>query len=206
MSCKVLEKRIPEESAGTVGVAAGRVRVVEYTEVDAAHRGAREADGSLRFWAASIAMHVLDLGLVREVGSSPARWLPLHASAKKIPCIDPEGNPVVPVAPNGYKLERFIFDALGAASDVALLEVRREEEYSPIKSPTGEFTPEAARRALSARAESWLRSAGVAGIEPGEIIELDHARIDGESDARRTGLRHVSEANDWILLGGGETR
>jgi UDP-N-acetylglucosamine/UDP-N-acetylgalactosamine diphosphorylase len=205
MSCKVVEKATPDETAGTVGLREGRTVVVEYTEIDRAHREAREPDGSLRFWAASIGMHVIDLDLVERVGSHPRRWLPLHASAKKIPQLDPTGRTdrtVVPDSPNGYKLERFVFDALGAAETVALLEVERSQEYAPIKRPAGEHSPETARAALSACARRWLEAAGIGGLAPGEPIELDHARIDSERDAAGAGIRSVSEAPGWILRGG----
>jgi UDP-N-acetylglucosamine/UDP-N-acetylgalactosamine diphosphorylase len=137
MSCKVLAKRTPDERAGTVGTAGGRVRVLEYTEVDPWHRDQRDPEGALRFWAASIGIHVLDVGFVRRVAADAERALPYHASPKRITGLDAGGRPLVPSAPNGYKLERFVFDALPEARAVALLEVRRHEEYSPIRNRSG---------------------------------------------------------------------
>jgi UDP-N-acetylglucosamine/UDP-N-acetylgalactosamine diphosphorylase len=203
MSCKVVAKVGPDENAGTVGLLGGRVRVVEYTEVTEPIREAREPDGGLRYWAASIGMHVLDLGLIERVGAAQERWLPFHLSPKRIPGAGQEA-PLESAVPNGYKLERFVFDALGAAGSAALLEVRRDEEYAPIKRPSGAQSPQTARRALVSCTRRWLEAAGIEGLTPESWIEVDHARIDSECDARRAGFRHVSEASGWILLGGGE--
>ena len=37
--------------------------------------------------------------------------LPFHLSAKKIPFVDSQGRTQTPAEPNGFKLERFVFDA-----------------------------------------------------------------------------------------------
>jgi len=208
MSCKVVAKRSPEERAGTVGRLEGQTRVIEYTEIAPHHRDLRDAAGELVFWPASIGMHVLELDFVERVGSDVERWLPFHASPKKIPAVDPAGpfsaSPLVPRVPNGYKLERFIFDALGAARHAALLEVRREEEYAPIKKPEGGESPLAARKALTALARRWLDEAGIEGAEGASWIELDQSCIDGAAEARRSGIRHVTDAPDRIRVATGE--
>jgi UDP-N-acetylglucosamine/UDP-N-acetylgalactosamine diphosphorylase len=208
MSCKVVAKRRPEERAGTVAQLEGQTRVIEYTEIGPPHRDLRDASGELVFWPASIGMHVLELDFVARVAGDVERWLPLHASAKKIPALDPAGSisspPLVPGEPNGYKLERFVFDALGATRRTALLEVRREDEYAPIKKPEGGESPLAARKALTALARRWLAEAGIEGAERSSWIELDQSCIDGTAEARRLGIRHVTEAPDRIRVANGE--
>jgi len=176
MSCKVLAKRGPDERAGTVGRLGGRTRVIEYIEVDPWHRDQRDPRGELVYWAASIGMHVLSVDFVRRVAADAERVLPYHASAKAIPCQGPEGRRVVPDAPNGYKLERFVFDALPEARRAALLEVRRHEEYSPIKNRTGGESPCTARRDLVASYHRRLRAAGVCDVPEDAWIELDESR------------------------------
>jgi UDP-N-acetylglucosamine/UDP-N-acetylgalactosamine diphosphorylase len=198
MSCKVLAKRAPDERAGTVGVSRGRVHVIEYTEVDPWHRDARGPDGELLFWAASIAIHALDVTFVRRVAARADDLLPHHASPKRIPCLDRSGRPLVPESPNGYKLERFVFDALPEAARVALLEVRRSEEYSPIKNRCGAESPRTAREDLVACYHRWLRAAGVTGVDDEAWIELDESRVDGPQDLRRA---KVEPGADWISFG-----
>jgi UDP-N-acetylglucosamine/UDP-N-acetylgalactosamine diphosphorylase len=204
MSAKVLAKRTPEERAGTVGCRGGRVHVLEYTEVDPWHRDQRGPDGELVYWAGSIALHVLNVDFARRVAADAERLLPCHASPKVIPTVDPAGRPLVPDAPNGYKLERFVFDALPQARRVALLEVRRTEEYSPIKNRTGGESPRTAREDLVACYHRWLAEAGVQGVPGDAWIELDQSRVDGPEDLRAAGIRRVGPETGWIRLGSRE--
>jgi UDP-N-acetylglucosamine/UDP-N-acetylgalactosamine diphosphorylase len=205
MSCKVLAKRAPDERAGTVGRRGGRVHVIEYTEVDPWHRDRQGAEGELAFWAGSIAMHVLNVDFVRRVAADADRVLPCHVSPKAIPALDPGGRPLVAGAPNGYKLERFVFDALPEARRVALLEVRRAEEYSPIKNRTGGESPQTAREDLVACYHRWLEAAGVAGIQPDAWIELDQSAVDGPDDLLAAGIQRVGPETEWIRWGSRET-
>ena len=192
MSCNVVSKLDPMEKVGVVAQVDERIGIVEYTEIDDAHRNARTASGELAYWAGSIAIHALELGFARRVAARADAVLPYHASAKKIPCVDATGGTQTPAQPNGHKLERFLFDALPAAERVAVLEVERREEYAPVKNAEGADSPATARAALDAQARSWLGSAGISA--PGDAwVEVDHARIDGEEDARECGIRSVSD-------------
>jgi UDP-N-acetylglucosamine/UDP-N-acetylgalactosamine diphosphorylase len=190
MSAKVVRKLDPMEKVGVVAQVDGRVGVVEYTEIDDAHRHLRDAAGNLVYWAGSIAIHGIDVAFARRVAANAERLLPYHASAKKIPFVDANGSRQQPDAPNGYKLERFLFDALPAAERCALLEVDREEEYAPVKNAEGNDSPATARRALDALAQRWLTAAGLE-LPRAVRVELDHARIDGEQDLRALGLRDL---------------
>lgn len=190
MSAKVVRKVDPMEKVGVLARVDGRIGVVEYTEIDDQHRNLRDGAGELVYWAGSIAIHVLDVGFARRVAADAERLLPYHASAKKIPHLDEAGRRVQPAEPNGYKLERFLFDALPAAERVAILEIEREDEYAPVKNAEGTDSPATSRRALDALARRWLASAGVAPPQDA-WVELDHARIDGEDDVRALGVRSL---------------
>ena len=108
-----------------------------------------------------------------------------------------------PNAPNGRKLERFVFDALPAARQVAVLETGRTEEYSPIKNASGAESPQSARRDLIAEYRRWLGEAGVKGVDPRAAIEIDHAVFDGPEDLRARRIGHVAEAGDAIRIAPG---
>lgn len=190
MSAKVVRKLDPMEKVGVVAQVDGRIGVVEYTEIDDAHRTLRDAAGDLVYWAGSIAVHAIDVAFARRIAADAEHLLPYHASAKKIPCLDETGRRIEPDEPNGYKLERFLFDALPAAARCALLEVEREQEYAPVKNADGSDSPETARRALDALAHRWLTAAGLE-VPRGVFIELDHTRIDGEQDLRALDLRDL---------------
>jgi UDP-N-acetylglucosamine pyrophosphorylase len=58
-----------------------------------------------------------------------------------------------PTAPNGCKLESFIFDVFPLADSMAVLEVAREDAFAPVKNGPGAASdsPETALAAVSAQ-------------------------------------------------------
>ena len=70
--------------------------------------------------------------------------LPYHRAFKKNDYIDNSGMKVVVKEPNSFKFEKFIFDAFKYTKKFTLLEVKETDEFAPIKSFTGEHTPETA--------------------------------------------------------------
>jgi UDP-N-acetylglucosamine/UDP-N-acetylgalactosamine diphosphorylase len=205
MSCKVVRKRDAMEKVGVVARADGKVGVIEYTEIDDEHRFATDDDGELVFWAGSVAIHVFSTAFIRRVAESADELLPYHASAKRIPTIDDDGQPALPAEPNGHKLERFVFDALAAARSVCVVEADRKLEYSPIKNAEGADSPTSARRDLIAVYRSWLEAAGIELPKDGTAIEIDHSRVDSPEDARQLGIRRCDEAGDAIRVQAGES-
>jgi UDP-N-acetylglucosamine/UDP-N-acetylgalactosamine diphosphorylase len=188
MSAKVVRKLDPMEKVGVLASVDGRIGVVEYSEIDDHHRQLRDGTGQLVYWAGSIAIHAIEVDFARRVAATADELLPYHAAAKKIPFVDDEGRLVDPEKPNGHKLERFLFDALPAASRVAILEVERSEEYAPVKNAEGNDSPETARLALDRLVRGWLAAAGIER-PPGVWVEVDHAWIDSERDVRALGIR-----------------
>jgi UDP-N-acetylglucosamine/UDP-N-acetylgalactosamine diphosphorylase len=150
-----------------------------------------------------MALHVFSLPFLRRVASSAERWLRFHVSEKKIPTIDEQGRPVVPSAPNGRKLERFVFDALPAARSVCVVETSRQHEYAPVKNADGPDSPATARQALTARYRQWLSAAGIDLPASVARIEIDHSRLDGEDDARALGIHTLAEAADFVRTAAG---
>jgi len=203
-SCKVSPKTDPEEKVGVLARSDGRAVVVEYTELGGEDRYARDDDGNLRYWAGNLAIHLLSTAFVRRMAGDAERLLPFHASAKKIPCIDAAGKPVRPEEPNGHKLERFVFDALGAAKGVCVVEAERAIEFSPVKNAEGNDSPTTARRDLVASYRSWLAEGGIPLADSSAAIEIDHAQIDGPGDASGLGIRAV-EAGDAIRIASGDS-
>jgi len=200
MSCKVIRKLDPTENVGVVARADGRIGIVEYTEIDDEHRFATDQDGELVYWAGNAAIHLFATSFIRRIASRAEELLPYHTSARKIPTIDDDGNTVQPSAPNGHKLERFVFDALAAARSVCVVEGDRASEYSPIKNAEGTDSPASARRDLVALYRSWLEDAKIELPSDGAAIEIDHSRVDGPDEARQLGIRRCAEATDVILV------
>ena len=86
-----------------------------------------------------------------------------HIARKKIPHVDLEtGESVKPSKPNGMKLELFVFDVFPFTESFAVLEVERNEEFSPLKNApgTGSDDPETSRRDLLAQHKRFLEQAG----------------------------------------------
>ncbi len=70
--------------------------------------------------------------------------LPYHRAFKKNVFINSEGMKEVPVKPNSFKFEKFIFDSFRFFDKLLILEVPPNEEFAPIKAFTGNETPETA--------------------------------------------------------------
>lgn len=186
MSFKVIEKLAPDEKLGVVVRVDGTPRVIEYSDLPAELAESREPDGGLRYWAGSIAVHVLEREFIeRLVGGLN---LPFHRALKKVPYIDETGNRAQPAAPNAVKFERFIFDALPLAEHWTLVETDRAVEFEPLKNATGPDSPASVRQRMSDLYAGWLERAGANvprrsdgtvpfGIEISPLYALDAAEL-----------------------------
>jgi len=161
MSAKALPKRDPLERLGNFCLADRKVTVIEYSDMPDDLARATRPDGTLRFSAGSIAIHVLNRTFVERITDGGGA-LPFHRAVKRVPALTPTGATVRPDRPNAVKLEMFVFDAMPLARKVVILETVRREEFAPIKNATGADSPTTCLRDQVARAASWLASAGVA--------------------------------------------
>ncbi len=172
---KVCRRTGPGEKMGMPVWRDGRTAIVEYTEFSDEDRCALAPDGSLRFAWGSPAMHVFSVPFLRR---EAAAGLPIHLAHKKVPFVDAAGALVRPEAPNAYKFEKFVFDALADARRTIGLAFDREEEYSPVKNRDGEKSPASCRADLSRKWARWLRAAGVAVPLDGRGYPLRPVEID----------------------------
>jgi UDP-N-acetylglucosamine/UDP-N-acetylgalactosamine diphosphorylase len=205
VSCKVVAKRDPLEKVGHVALVDGKPGIVEYTEIDPVARDARDARGELVLWAGGISIYVFETAFLQRAVRDADRWLPFHASAKKIPTLDAAGRPISPQEPNGWKLERFVFDLLPCAERVSVVETGRDE-YSPLKNDQGGESPATARRDLSRLYRGWLAEAGVALPAGEDLVEIDESQFDGAHDLRARGITRVAQAGDAIRIASGVSR
>ena len=60
--------------------------------------------------------------------------------------MDVNGEIIKGKEPNAYKFETFFFDAFGSLDDMAIMRVKREEEFAPVKNADGDDSPETARK------------------------------------------------------------
>jgi len=161
MSSKMARKRKPKERIGAFCLSHGRLHVVEYSDLPDDLAEVRNPDGTLRFEAGSIAIHVLSRRFVERLPAGGRFALPFHRAEKKIACVDADGRPVAPVKPNGVKFETFVFDALPMAERPVVLEIDRAVEFSPVKNAKGEDSPATAERDMIRLATAMLEEAGV---------------------------------------------
>ena len=161
MSAKALPKRDPMEKLGNFCLIDGKVHVIEYSDMPKHLARATAGDGRLKFFAGSIAIHIISRSFVERICDHGRCQLPFHRAEKKVPFIDATASVVDPDEPNAVKLERFVFDALPLAEATVILETRRSREFSPVKNASGEDSPVTCMHDQVRRAAIWLEHAGV---------------------------------------------
>nr|BAN40581.1 UDP-N-acetylglucosamine pyrophosphorylase, putative [Entamoeba invadens] len=156
---KVLPKTSPKEAVGVLVLKNNEPAVVEYSEISGEMAERRDSKGELVFNAAHICNNGYTVEFLKKVGGE---YLPFHIAHKKVPFIDADGKLVHPESPNGFKFEMFIFDAFRLAKKMGALEVRREEEFSPLKNANDAKVdcPDSGRKMFCEQAKNWLRKAG----------------------------------------------
>ncbi len=161
MSAITLAKTNAHEKVGNFCVADGKLYVIEYSDLPETLANATDGAGNLKFIAGSPAIHIISRTFAERLTATGRLELGWHRADKKIPCIDADGKPVAPAAPNGVKLESFIFDALKLAQKTMILEADRREEFAPTKNATGVDSAESCRMMLMERDARRLERAGV---------------------------------------------
>ncbi len=139
---KSVVKANPEEKVGVFCKRNGKPGVVEYTEISKEMAERTDANGELVFGESHINCNMFSVDAIETVAN---KSLPYHIAHKKASYLDENGNLVVPEKPNAYKFESFIFDAFDMLDDMAILRVKREEEFAPVKNAEGNDSPETAR-------------------------------------------------------------
>ena len=193
-SLKVVAKRDAQEKVGAWALVDGKPGIVEYSDLPGELRESRDAHGRLLYGAGSIAIHAFSLAFFERLGTG-ALELPYHVARKKVPYVDESGDVVTPAEPNGVKFESFVFDGLALAKSVLAMEVRRSEEFAPVKNKEGEDSPETARAAQSALFRGWLAAAGGPKLPEGAVVEIGPLlALDAEELAAKLAAGKVARA------------
>jgi UDP-N-acetylglucosamine/UDP-N-acetylgalactosamine diphosphorylase len=166
IATKVVRKRSATESVGLIILKNGQPDVVEYSEIDKETSEAKDPKNpnALKFRAANIVNHYYSFQFLESIPLW-ADKLPHHVARKKIPYVDIEnGETVKPEKPNGIKLEQFVFDCFPMLDleKFACMEVKREDEFSPLKNAkgTGEDDQDTSKRDILEQGARWIKSAG----------------------------------------------
>jgi UDP-N-acetylglucosamine/UDP-N-acetylgalactosamine diphosphorylase len=178
MSNTAVRKRTPDEKMGVVVRIDGTPGLVEYSDMPAELAAQCNDDGSLTYWAGSIAVHCIDVGFAMRITEGRLQ-LPYHRADKKVAHVGADGELVEPTEPNAIKFETFLFDGLRSATGSITIEAAREDEFSPIKNAEGDSSPESARVLLNEMYSRWFAAAGV------EVpADADGAPVNLEIDPR----------------------
>lgn len=181
IATKVVRKRNATESVGLILLKNGKPDVVEYSEIDKETAEAKDEKQPdvLKFRAANIVNHYYSFAFLESIPEW-AHKLPHHIARKKIPFVDTEsktGEQVKPEKPNGIKLEQFIFDCFPMLElkQFACMEVRREDEFSPLKNApgTGEDDPETSKADIMGQGQRWLEKVGAVVISEGDAKGIE---------------------------------
>ncbi len=171
---KVVKKLYAHESVGVLCLKGDAFAVVEYSEISKEQAEAIDQEtGEIAFRAANIVNHYYTTDFLDSIEAMESR-MAFHIARKKIPTLDlGSGEPIKPSSPNGMKLELFVFDVFPFTKQLSVLEVGREDEFSPLKNAPGGASdcPETSRRDLLAMHKRWLEAAG-ADVPEGIEIEL----------------------------------
>ncbi|UJR33156.1 hypothetical protein I4U23_020613 [Adineta vaga] len=163
-AAKVVKKTFPDESVGVICKVQDHFQVVEYSEITqkTAARTKSDDSGDLLFNAGNICNHFFTFNLLEDVCKNHENKLDYHIAKKKIPSIGKDGKRIdKPTEINGIKLEKFVFDVFSCAKNFFVWEVRRDEEFSPLKNGSGtKDTAVTCRRDLMLQHVRWLQVAG----------------------------------------------
>lgn len=179
ISSKGLSKTGPGEKIGVFALFGnGRMGVVEYSDLP--EKLARETgpDGRLRFLMGSPAIHLFRRSFVEEITSGGKIELPYHVARKKISAYTADGAREI----DGFKFEKFVFDALPLTEKSIVLEMPRDEEFAPVKNPSGVDSVESARRMMSDLHLRWLRERGIAVPPAVKTLEISPLVAVGPED------------------------
>lgn len=170
MMTKVVQKTSVQERVGNLASSNGRDCMVEYIELNSDQQNRLDATGKPFFNFGNLAIQVFGVPFL-ERAVTDSSILRFHRAIKEVSAFV-DGQIV---KTKGMKSELFVFDLIPEADPHIGVEVRREEEFAPVKngneSPTD--TPDTARKLSTELFAGWLTRAGVdVTLSPGMQIVI----------------------------------
>ncbi len=130
------------------------------------------SDGRLVYASGSINTFFVRVDFIQRLVREQAPF-PLHATRKKIDCIDSSGSLIQAQAPNGLRFEKKVFDALLYTRKASVMCADRADEFSPLKNSRGLESPATVFDDLQAMYRRWMLGSGIPLPESGlQAIEI----------------------------------
>ncbi len=169
ISSKAVAKAYAEEKVGVfVQFADNSLGVMEYSDLSDEQIQAKDAAGNILFTSGSIAIHLFSTSFIADVTSGTEISLPFHTAKKKIKAF--EGDGVTEI--DGFKFEKFVFDALPLTEKNIVFETVREEEFAPVKNARGVDSVDTAQELMSNLHKSWLQQKGITINDDIKFVEI----------------------------------
>lgn len=130
---KSFMKRTAEEKAAIFCYSNGRPFVIEYTEIPEELASQRDDNGAFTYGDTNVLNYIFNVNIIDGLCQY---YMPYHAAIKKVTYLDTNDGNYVTI-PNGLKFELFLFDYFTHIEDLRLLRIDREQEFAPVKNPTG---------------------------------------------------------------------
>lgn len=168
-SSKGVIKTGPGEKVGVFVVFdSGETGIVEYSDLSEEKKNAMDSRGKLMFCMGNPAIHLFKRSYIEELTSGGNISLPYHLAVKKIESFSHGENKTV----EGYKFEKFVFDALSMTGKNTIMETAREHEFAPVKNASGVDSAGTAKDLMSRLYHKWLSQRGISIPASVRTIEI----------------------------------
>ena len=181
---KVVSKSHPTEAVGVICKSNGNWKVVEYSEISSETAHLTDSNGKLLFSQGNICNHYFTTEFLQNVINKNEKELVHHVAKKKIPTITSSGEKIMPEKINGIKMEKFVFDVFQFSKRFTVLEVARNDEFSPLKNGPGadKNSPQTCLEDLSDLHKRWIVNVGGNFENEEDICEISPlVSADGEN-------------------------
>ena len=142
IASKSIFKKNPMDKVAVYCKKKEKPSILDYNYITLELSNKKDENNMFLYREANMLSHLMHITAVKKVANIS---LPYHRAFKKNAFINEEGMKQVPDKPNIYKFENFIFDAFSFFQDMLLLRVNENDEFAPIKSFNGLYTPETAK-------------------------------------------------------------
>lgn len=142
LASKSVPKKSATERVGVFCKINEKPAVIEYSDINPELARKTKQDGSLVFSESHFGCNVFSRELLEKIATQK---LPYHVARKKNLYVGANEEMLKSLEFNTYKFEAFIFDGFRMADDILILQVKREEEFAPIKNKEGEDSPKTAK-------------------------------------------------------------